>query len=269
MKVAAQSDFESVRLTMHADIIIPVYNEGLNIQSVLESFRRELAFPYRVLICYDFEEDSTLAALRPLTGEDYRYETVKNHGRGVFAAIQTGLSRTTAPLVFTFPADDDYNAPRLNAMMEKASEGFDIVCASRFMRGGCMRGCSLIKAFLVRAAAFLLYHFARIPTHDPTNGLRLFSRRVVESMPIESRVGWAFSLELLVKCHRLGWPIAELPAEWHERKAGRSRFRILRWLPQNLRWLFYGFATSWLRRRAETVLLRPMGGDLQHSTPSS
>ncbi len=241
---------------MKLDVVIPVYNEGPNIRSVLESFRRELRIPYRVLICYDFDGDSTLETLASFSREEYHFEFVKNRGRGVLEAIRAGLGQTTAPFVLTFPADDDYNAPRINAMMEKAAAGCDIVCASRLMRGGCMVGCSWVKAALVRTAAFLLYHIGRLPTHDPTNGLRLFSRRVIEQLPSESQVGWAFSLEWLVKCHRLGWPIAELPAEWHERKTGTSRFRILGWLPQYLEWFFYGFATTWLRRSPETVLLR-------------
>src|SRR5438876_740422 len=98
---------------MDVDIVIPVYNEGANIQRVLESFRRELIFPYRALICYDFDEDSTLAALEPLSSDEYRYQLVKNEGRDVLDAILSGLRRTTASFVITFPADDDYNAPRI------------------------------------------------------------------------------------------------------------------------------------------------------------
>ena len=70
-------------------------------------------------------------------------------------------------------------------MVAKARAGCDIVCASRFMPGGRMEGCPWLKAALVRSAAFLLYHFARLPTHDPTSGFRLFSRRVIEQITIE------------------------------------------------------------------------------------
>jgi dolichol-phosphate mannosyltransferase len=169
----------------------------------------------------------------------------------VLNAIKAGLRQTTAPYVLTFPADDDYNAPRLNTMIEKADSGFDIVCGSRFMKGGCMEDCPPLKAFLVTSAAWFLCHIARVPTHDSTNGLRLFSRRVIEQIPIESRVGFAFSIELLVKTHRLGWPIAEIPFSWHERTAGKSRFRTLHWIPAYMQWLRYAMATTYLRRRAQ------------------
>src|ERR1700751_4171132 len=134
---------------MKLDIVIPVYNEGANIVSVLESFRRELRFPYSVLICYDFDGDSTLAVLDPLSKEDYHFELVKNNGRGVLDAIRAGLRHTTAPFVLTFPADDNYNAPGINAMLEKAQSGYDIVCGSRFIPGGCMEDCPWLKAILV------------------------------------------------------------------------------------------------------------------------
>jgi hypothetical protein len=139
-------------------------------------------------------------------------------------------------------------------MVEKAEAGYDVVCGSRFIRGGCMENCPWLKAILVRTAALFMYYVARVPSHDATNGLRLFSRRLIDHVPIESQVGFAFSIELLVKCHRLGWPIAEVPFSWHERTAGKSRFRTLRWIPAYLHWLNYALATSWLRRGRTTTL---------------
>jgi dolichol-phosphate mannosyltransferase len=222
---------------------------------VLESFRREVRAPYRVLICYDFDADTTLKTLELLSREEYHFELVKSSGSGVLDAIRAGLRQTTAPFVLTFPADDDYNAPRINAMIQKAQSGDDIVCGSRFISGGCMKDCPLLKALLVRTAAFFMYYIARVPSHDATNGLRLFSRRVIDQIPIESQVGFAFSMELLVKCHRMGWRISELPFLWRERKMGKSRFRTLRWIPAYLKWAFFALATTWLRRDRLSTLL--------------
>jgi hypothetical protein len=119
-----------------------------------------------------------------------------------------------------------------------------------------MTGCPWLKSILVRTSAWALHHLARIPTHDPSNGLRLFSRRVLTTIPIESTVGFAYSIELLVKAHRLGWKIGEVPASWYERKAGQSRFRVLRWLPQYLKWFGYAFATTYLLRGPNSVMLK-------------
>jgi glycosyltransferase involved in cell wall biosynthesis len=241
------------------DIVIPVYNEGRNILATLGELARELKTPARVLICYDREDDDTLPAVRdnPQIHAGLPVEFVRNKSRGAHAAVMTGFAASTAPFVVVYPADDDFNAGILDRMVAMARAGHDIVCASRFMPGGTMQGCPWLKAALVRSAAFTLHYIARLPTKDPTSGFRLFSRRVIERIAVESDEGFCYSIELLVKAHRLRWRIGEVPAVWYERKHGASRFRVLKWLPAYLRWYVYAFATTFLRRPPESVGLKP------------
>jgi dolichol-phosphate mannosyltransferase len=240
------------------DVIIPVYHEGANILQTLKSLLRVVKTPLRVLICYDTEDDDTLPAIsnnRGVLGA-MAIEFVRNRGRGAHAAVLSGFSASEAPFALMFPADDDYNAGILDSMVGEAEAGCDIVCASRFIPGGSMVGCPWLKAVLVRAGNFTLYHLGRVPTRDASNGFRLFSRRVIDQIPIESDQGFCYSIELIVKCHRLGWRIGEVPARWFERAHGASRFKVLKWLPAYLRWFLYAFATTYLRRPPGSVHLR-------------
>lgn len=232
------------------DVVIPVYEEGGLILDTIESFQKDVRTPCNILICYDNDGDSTLAALSGFDANPHEIVFVRNRSRGALNAVLTGFAKSTAPFVMSFMADDNYNASRVDSMVGLARGGYEIVCPSRFMRGGRMLGCPWLKAALVRSAAFTLRHFARLPTHDPTNGFRIFSRRVLQEIPIESESGFAYSLELLVKAHRRRIPITEYPVDWFERSVGTSRFRVMRWLPQYLRWYRYAFATAWLRRSA-------------------
>jgi glycosyltransferase involved in cell wall biosynthesis len=238
------------------DVIIPVYNEGENIILTLESLRQFLQYRARVLICYDRDDDNTLPAIAGYRAAPLQVVLVRNAGRGVLGAVKTGFAASTAPCVVTMPADDDYNAERLNAMIGACQAGHDVVVASRFMRGGGgLVGCPFLKAAIVQAADWFMCHVARLPTHDASNGFRIFSRRVVDQIPVESAVGFAYSIELLVKAHRLRWPIVEMPVDWHQRKAGQSRFQIVRWLPQYMKWMFYALATTYAGRGAASVKL--------------
>jgi dolichol-phosphate mannosyltransferase len=146
--------------------------------------------------------------------------------------------------------DVEFVRNRLRGAHSAVMSGF---AASRFIPGGCMEGCRWLKATLVRTAAFTLYYFARLPTRDATNGFRLFSRRVIDRIEIESDSGFCYSLEMLVKCHRLGWPVADVPAKWFERKQRASRFQVLNWVPSYLRWYWYAFATTFLRLPPSSV----------------
>ena len=240
------------------DIVIPVYNEGNNILATLASLRARVTTPFRVLICYDRPDDDTLSTIKanPEKVEGLSIEFVRNPSRGAHAAVMAGFAASTAPYVLVLPADDDFNAGMLDSMVAKAEQGADLVCACRFIPGGCMVDCPWLKAVLVRTAAFTLYYVARLPTRDATNGFRLFSRRVIDCIPVESDRGFCYSLEMLVKCHRLGWPVADVPAQWFERKQGTSRFQVLKWVPAYLRWFLYAFATTFLLRPAASVKQR-------------
>jgi len=235
------------------DIIIPVYNEGENIVRVLDALDRNVKTPSRVMICYDRDDDDTLPAVASFHPRNLEIVLVKNRGSGAFGAVVTGFQDSSAPAVLVFPADDDYNTHRLDAMVEKFREGCDIVVASRFIPGGVMEGAPPLKNVLVRASAFTLRHIARLPTRDASNGFRLFSQRVIRSIPLESTRGFTYSIELLVKCHRLGWRVGEVAVEWHERSAGTSRFQVLKWLPDYLVWYRYAFETTYLFRGPDTV----------------
>jgi dolichol-phosphate mannosyltransferase len=243
-------------MTPELDIVIPVYNEARNIVATLSALARSVTAPARVLICYDHPDDDTLPAVRNNPPAGLTVEFVRNAGRGAHGAVMTGFAASTAPFVLMYAADDDYNAPMLDRMVALAREGCDIVCASRFMPGGAMVGYPPLKAALMRTANFTLRHLARLPTTDATNGFRLFSRRVVDRIAVESDQGFCYSIELLVKAHRLGWRIAEVPVQWFERRHGESRFRVLKWLPAYLRWYGYAFATTLLRRPPDTVVLK-------------
>lgn len=238
---------------LQLDIVIPVYNEGRNIVSALEAIKREVKTPFRIFICYDFDEDDTLAAIHNYPAESMNIVLIKNPNRGPHAAVRAGLSASTAPAVLVYMADDDYNAGIIDAMVEKFRDGFDVVAAARFIPGGCMVGCSWHKTVITRLGTFALHRLARLPLHDNTNAFRLFSRRLLDTVEIESQHGFTFSIELLAKAVRLGWPVAEVAAQWFERDDKPSRFRVVAWIPHYLKWLAYALATAWLGRGPETV----------------
>jgi glycosyltransferase involved in cell wall biosynthesis len=239
------------------DVVIPVYNEGDAIVRVLRSLDAAVRTRLRVLICYDRDDDTTLTALRDYRPEHFEVRLLKNRGQGALGAVLGGFEASTAPAVVMLPADDDYNAPRLDAMVREFRSGCDVVVACRFMPGGHMGRGPLLKTALCRAVSWAMHTLLGLPARDATNGFRLFSRRVLERVPIETTAGFAWSLELLVKCHRLGWKVGEVPAHWYERPTGRSRFRVFRWAPHYLRWVAYAAGTSLGRRGPGTVRLRP------------
>ena len=201
------------------------------------------------MICYDFESDDLFNFKNEFKKLNFQINFIKNPSRGPLSAIKQGFLEGNSDAVIVYPADDFLNYKLLDLMYKKFLDGNDIVVASRFMKGGSMKNCPLLKSILVRTASFTLYFLSSIPVKDASNGFRLFSRKLLNEVQIESKVGFAYSLELLVKCHRLKKKISEIPALWEERSEGESRFRLLKWIPQYLKWYLYGLGTTWLKRK--------------------
>lgn len=234
--------------TTHIDIIIPVFNEAENISPVLDSLKKTVKTPFRVQICYDLDNDTTVPVVKSYSTDGvFELVLTKNKGRGPHRAITTGFDNATSEAVIVFPADDTINAVIIDKMYQSYKNGCEIVAASRFMKGGSMKGCPWLKSMLVRTASFTLHWFAFIPIKDASNGFRLFSKRLLDIIEIESTLGFTYSIELLVKCHRMGWKIGEVPAIWLEREKGKSNFKVFKWLPYYLHWYSYGFKTTYFK----------------------
>jgi dolichol-phosphate mannosyltransferase len=223
------------------DFVMPVYNEGSNIAGALAELYRNVPLAKRVLIVYDFDEDDTVPVVRGLVADYPGVELVRNSlGRGVVNAVRAGIAATTAEVVVITMADlsDDVAVvPRMVELIR--DQGYDIVCASRYMRGGRQIGGPRLKGLMSRVAGISLHWLAGLPTHDATNAFRAYRRDLLAEFPIESRGGFAYSLEITAKAYAAGRRITEVPSTWHDRSAGQSRFRLRAWLPHYLRWYFY------------------------------
>jgi len=231
------------------EIIIPVFNEGENVIKLMKSFRDFVKTKMRVLFCYDLETDDIFKYKDKFKEFNFEIILVKNLSRGPCSAIKEGFKIGNSDCVIVYPADDFINFGILDLMYNHYLNGSHVVAASRFIEGGSMKNCPILKSILVRFASFSLYYLSSIPIKDASNGFRLFSRKLLNEIVIESEVGFAYSLELLAKCNRLGYKISELPAQWEERSEGSSRFKIFSWLPQYLKWYIYGLSTTWLKKR--------------------
>src|ERR1700737_3039733 len=230
-------------------VVVPVYNEGENIEGVLRRFMKAVRTrPLEILVVYDFDADTTVPVVQRLQSEFPEVRLVRNTlGRGVLNAIRTGFTTATGSHVLVMMADGSDEAEDVDAMVGKARGGADLVAAARYARGGRQLGGPLVKRLMSRTAGLSLYWLGGVPTHDSTSNFKLYSRRLLDAVQIESSAGFELALELTVKAHALGLRIAEVPTTWRDRTAGESHFRLTKWLPHYLRWYGYGLRTR-LRR---------------------
>ena len=218
-------------------VVIPVYNEGEAAAPVLRALAAGIHEPCEILVVYDFDEDTTVPVVRALQAEIPELRPLRNElGRGVLNAMKAGLAAARAPYVLISMADGSDEPEVVDGMVALARDGADVVTASRYMRGGRQVGGPRLKRLMSRAAGLSLHWFARVPIHDPTNNFKLYSRRFLDTVSIESTAGFELALELSVKATLAGRRLAEVPTTWRDRTAGKSNFKLRKWLPHYLHW---------------------------------
>ena len=144
-------------------IVIPVYNEGENIAIAIDKIEQEVHCPHIISIVYDFEEDTTVPVVKQIQSKySSKINLVKNnYGRGVLNAIKTGLETAKSEFVIVTMADLCDPPSVINEMLKKAvEENTDIVCGSRYMKGGKQFGGGFIKTLMSRGAGLSLHFLA-------------------------------------------------------------------------------------------------------------
>ncbi|HEV8488504.1 MAG TPA: glycosyltransferase family 2 protein [Candidatus Limnocylindrales bacterium] len=227
--------------TPELSIVVPVYNEGEAVEPVLRALTSAVATRHEILVVYDFDGDTTVPVVARLAKE---LPAIRGHrndiGRGVLNAMRSGIAASRGEFILVSMADGSDEPHLVDRMVQLARDGADVVSASRYMRGGRQIGGPPVKRLLSRAAGLSLHWVGGVATHDPTNNFKLYARRFLDTVTIESTAGFELALELTVKATLAGRRVAELPTTWRDRTAGQSNFRLRKWLPHYLHW--YGRA---------------------------
>ena len=225
------------------EILIPVFDEGENIVRTLKEIAASVHHAHQITVVYDFDEDNTLPPLHRFMRESSAdIRIVKNkYSRGALNAIRTGFETARGEWCLVCMGDLSDDMTAVAAMLIKAQEGCDVVCGSRYMRGGKQIGGPLFKTLLSRLAGLSLHYIAGVPTHDATNSFKLYRRSLFDRISIESSGGFEVGMEILIKAHLLGCKIGEVPSTWRDRSGGESKFKLFAWLPHYLHWYFLAF----------------------------
>lgn len=221
-------------------IVTPVFNEKDNIKKVLASAEKLVKTDHEILVIYDFPEDTTV-----IPAQEFIQKTKKKNirlvgnssgsGKGVMNAIKTGFARATGKAIVVMMADLSDDISQVDQMFSLIEKGNDVVCASRYMKGGKKIGGPIVKSWMSRLAGLSLHYIFGLPTHDATNAFKMYKREVIEEFPIQSTGGFEYSMEITLKAFRAGYKIVEIPTIWRDRAAGKSNFKLWKWLPQYLK----------------------------------
>jgi glycosyltransferase involved in cell wall biosynthesis len=219
-------------------VVVPVYNEGPNIAPTLAALAANVPVPYEVLIVYDFDQDTTVPAVRELMPQHPAVRLIKNDVcRGPSGALRAGFAVARAQRVLVVMGDLCDDLTQIPLLLSLVPAKADVACPSRYCEGGRQELKPSLKVWAPRLAGRLMCWLARIPTYDPTNSFKLYSRHVLEDIELKSTISFSVTLEIVAKAHVLGYRIAEIPTVWKNRLHGKTNFKFWRSLVAYFPWM--------------------------------
>jgi glycosyltransferase involved in cell wall biosynthesis len=209
-------------------VILPCYNEGAAIATVVADFQR--ALPGATVYVYDNNSTDDTADAARRAGAVVRQETMQGKGN----VIRRAFSDVDAEIYVMADGDGTYDATRAPEMVGLLrTDSLDMVVGVREEQGedAYRRGHRTGNMLFNRTVAIL---FGDRFT-DIFSGYRVFSRRFVKSFPALS-AGFEIETELSVHAIQLRMPILEIPTAYSGRIEGttsklrtyRDGFKILR-----------------------------------------
>ena len=217
---------------MKLSVIIPAHNEEDCIVNLINKIMDiGINAPHELIVVDDHSTDATAKLVKELSARHENIKLVENIQEPGFAnALKTGFSAATSEAVLPVMADLCDDLSTVEKMLVKINDGYDVVCGSRYMKGGFRIGGSKLKAFLSCWGGKTLCYLLRLPTHDIANAFKMYRREVIDNITIDSK-GFEISMEIPLKAYYSGFKITEVPTTWRERTKGKSNFRIFNLLP--------------------------------------
>jgi dolichol-phosphate mannosyltransferase len=210
-------------------VLVPTRNEAGNIAALLERLGPAVAWlDGEVLFVDDSDDDtpSVIAAARRKTVVPVRllHRDLGERPGGLGGAVQAGMATVTAPWTVVMDGDLQHPPERVAGLVAAASDGADLIVASRYCSNGSARGLSSrfrnIASGGATVAARLLFPRTLTGVTDPMSGFFAFRTAAVDPAALRPR-GFKVLLEVLARTPSLR--VTEVPFEFAERYAGQSK----------------------------------------------
>lgn len=194
-------------------ILLPCYNEEITIGKVVRDFQQSL--PQAAIYVYDNNSTDKTAEIAKAAGAIVRTEPRQGKGN----VIRSMFEEIDADIYVMADGDDTYPAEAAPEMVQKITEGYDMVIGDRLSSTYFEENKRPFHNFgnrLVRDSINFLFG-AHI--HDIMTGYRAFSFTFVKTYPVLSR-GFEIETEMTIHSLNNNLRICEMPVQYRDRPEG-------------------------------------------------
>ena len=203
-------------------LVIPMYNEELNIEHAVAAARESLekyASGHEIIIVDDASTDASPRIVARIASEDAHVRVLRHEkNRKLGGTLRTGFGAATKDLVFYMDSDIPFDPDVLGrAIRAMELTGADMIAAYRHDRTmeGFKRGVyTLVYNWLIG----ILFGW---PHRDINFSFKLMKREVLDAIELRSE-GSLIDAELVVKAKNRGFTIQQIGIDYFPRTRGTS-----------------------------------------------
>ena len=216
----------SAKENTEVSIVIPLYNEAINIEKLdarLSNTLESMGRSYEIIYVDDGSTDGTTEILRRLRSQDRKIKIIVfNRNYGQHAAVVAGFERALGEVIVTLDGDLQNPPEEIPKLVAKIQEGYDVV-------GGWREGRQdpVIRRILSYMINRVTSVIIGVRMRDYGCMLRAYRRSVVERICQCQEI----SSFIPVLANAFAGSVAEIPVAHSPRRSGRSKytpFRLLR-----------------------------------------
>jgi glycosyltransferase involved in cell wall biosynthesis len=205
-------------------IILPVIDETTSLRetvSVLLEDTKSVLEEIFVVVCKKTTPDA-MAVCTDLAGQHPQLIKVRSQERRFLGgAMQDCFEWAQGTHVLMMASDLETDPACVKELVASARQGFDVVTATRWSRGGGFAGYGALRGCANWGFQQLIRLSFGTRLTDLTYGFRIFRADLVKKIVWEE-LKHPFLLETILKPLRLGCSVAEIPTTWQRRVEGIS-----------------------------------------------
>ncbi|MHC3439857.1 glycosyltransferase family 2 protein [Natrialbaceae archaeon A-gly3] len=202
-------------------VVIPAYNEGETIRSVVESLPDTIrGYAVQPLVISDGSADDTAENAKYNGTAVVEHPVNQGQGGALKTGFQIALDRG-ASIVVTMDGDGQHPADELEQLVSPViDDEADYVMGSRY-KGEDHSGNSLVRESGIWVFTWLINVLTKSEITDCTNGFRAIRASRLEDMKLTEE---RFSApELIIEARKNGLRLQEIPITIEERQAGETK----------------------------------------------
>jgi len=210
---------------MNVLVITPTYNEAKNIEKFIENIQK---LNLDLLIIDDNSPDGTADIVKKFSSNFNSINLiVRDKKLGLGSAYRKGFKwaeENNYKYVVEMDADFSHQFSDLQNLLDQRRPN-RLVIGSRYIPGGKTEGWSLYRKLLSKYANLFSRILKQTDIKDMTSGFRIYSINALKNSNYSESEsdGYAFQIEMALKCINSGVEVIEVPITFVERELGTSK----------------------------------------------